>query len=63
MQKKKWGRQPVFGERRLTTLQLSPEDREVLDRIGDGNMSEGVRRLVDGYRQQSLTRIEEKNAA
>lgn len=61
-EKRPRGRPVVFPEDRLTTIRLAPADREILSMIGQGNMSEGIRRLVEKYRQ-ALARIEEKNAA
>jgi hypothetical protein len=58
--KKGRGRPVVYPDDRMTTIRLAPADRQVLEDIGQGNVSEGIRRLAEKYRQ-ALARVEEKN--
>ena len=59
---KKRGRPRLIEASVRTSIILSAKDIAVLNEIGQGNTSLGIRRLVEKYRQ-AVARVEEKTAA
>jgi hypothetical protein len=48
-----WGGRPRQGDEVQTQFWLTSADRELLERLGNGNMTEGLRLLIDDAKERS----------
>lgn len=62
MDHKRIGRPREVDEGKRTSMFISVDDLEVLNEIGRGNRSKGLRMLIEKYRE-AAARVQEKNAA